>query len=247
MSKKTNVPAEYDEMNIDSFLDNFEKNGAAISSPVLPEGNYRANLQNFNIRYGITIPTKGDNAGKEIVWALWGMKLALDSVEAQALMKRDGDVNVYADNDTTNLRRGNIELGPMGISPNNNAGFWGMVGSILEQVQLAEVFKDDSGSVEYKINREVLNVIYKDVREKLPELQADNELDPRLIPCKLAELQMQRLTEFLTGEPETRFMYVHISRRAKYNDKSAQEHFVKQIMLKNVFEENSSNLDTVVA
>jgi hypothetical protein len=246
MAKHTEVPENYDEMNADSFLDQFEKNGAAISSPVLPEGNYKANILAFTIRYGFSTPTKGPNQGKETPYAFWGVKLALDSAEANKIMKRDNEVNVYADNDTENLRRGSINLGAFGISNDNNAAFWVLVGSILAQVGLAEKTQDDSGHADYKISRDALNAIYADLKVKKPELEADSEIDPRQIPAKLAELQLQRLTEYLTGEPETRFVYVHLQHQADFSDKSRQKHFVKKMILKADFEQKESNLDSLI-
>ena len=233
--------------NFDSFLNDFENKGAALSSPVLPEGKYKASIAQFTLRSGIAQIKKGKNAGDDMVWALWGVKLVLDSASASEVMKRDGDIAVYADNDTVNLRRGSLALFNFGIARENNAGFWNLVGSALAQVGLAEEVKQDSGESSYTIDRNALNAIYANTKEKLEELENDSELDTRLIPAKLAEAQLTNLTEFLTSEEETRAVYAHIARRSNYQDKSKQEHYVKQIIFPAEFESSQDNLDSLMA
>lgn len=235
-----------EEPNFESFLDDFEQKGAALSSPVLPEGKYRGHLTAVTMRSGLFTPSKGANIGKEQVWANWGARIALDSVSANAIMKRDGDVTVYADNDTINTRKGGIATFGFGIARENNAAFWTFVGALLAPVGLAEEIKQDSGETTYTINRNALEAIYAHTKENLEELQADGSIPELLIPAKLAEKQLANLTEFLTSEEETRKVYVHIARRSNYSDKSRQEHFVKQIMFPAVFEENQRNLDELV-
>lgn len=235
-----------EQPNFDSFLDDFESKGAALSSPVLPEGNYKANIVAFTVRTGISEIKKGVNKGQENVWALWGVKLALDSQQANAIMKRDGDVLVYADNDTENLRRGNLSLADFGIARENNAAFWKFVGSILAQEGLATEKKEDSGESTFAIQRSAAEAIYAHTKDKLAEFQADGELDQRLVPAKLAEVQFENLSEFLTGEASTREVYVHVARRSNYQDKNRQEHFVKKIILKADFEANQRNIDSLV-
>lgn len=234
-------------MNFEAFLDDFEATGATLSSPILPEGKYRANLGNFSLRSGIATIKKGKNKGEETVWSLWGLRLVLDSATATEVMKRDGDISVYADNDTINLRRGSLALFDYGIAKNNNVAFWNFVGNALHQVGLAEEVKQDSGESSYNIDRNALNAIYANTKEKFEELQTDSELDARLIPAKLAEHQLGNLTEFLTSEPETRALYAHIARRSNYQDKSKQEHYVKQIIFPADFEASQDNLDSLLA
>ena len=246
MSKETVNANVVEELNLDSFLDDFEQKGAALSSPVLPEGKYKAHLTAVTVRNGVSTPTKGTNAGKETAWCLWGARLALDSETANTLMKRDGDVTVYADNDTVNLRRGNLATFQFGIAKDNNAAFWGFVGALLAPVGLAEKVSQDSGEASYSINRNALDAIYAHTKQNLEELQADGSIPELLIPAKLAERQIANLTEFLTSEEDTRKVYVHLMRRSNYQDKSRQEHFVKQIMFPADFEEKQSNLDEVV-
>jgi hypothetical protein len=244
MSENTNA---VEEQNLDSFLDDFEAKGAALSSPVLQEGKYRANLVGFGTRTNIFTYKKGEHKGEEGVLTSWNCRFALDSVEAAAIMKRDGDVLVYADNDTVNLRRGMLALSKFGIAREGNAPLWFFIGQLLATVGLAEEVKQDSGESTYNIQRTALDAIYAHTGDKMAELEADSELDPRLLTSKLAELQFENLTEFLTSEAETRAVYLHIARRSNYQDKSKQEHFVKQIIFPDDFEAKQSNLDELVA
>jgi hypothetical protein len=237
---------ENEEQEFASFLGDFEEKGAALSSPVLPEGKYKANLVGFGTRTNIFTYKKGANKGEEGIMHSWNCRFALDSAGASAIMKRDNDVMVYADQDTVNLRRGNLTLAKFGIARVDNAGLWYFIGQLLSTVGLAEEVKEDSGESTYNIQRTALEAIYAHTPDKLAELEADTELDPRLISSKLAELQFENLTEFLTSEAETRLVYLHIARRSNYQDKSKQEHFVKQIIFPDDFEAKQSNLDELV-
>ena len=248
----TENTAVNEEMDIDSFLNEFESKGAALAAPTLPEGKYKANLKAFTTRTSEFVYKKGDRKGEAGIMTTWGCQFALDSAFASQYMKRDNDVVVYADGGNNgsggciNLKGGNLNTIAVGIGRDQNGAFWGLVGSLLHQVGLAEEVKQDSGEKTYNINRVALDAIYANTKSKLEELNNDADVKRELIPGKLAELQMANLTEFLTGEEDTRKVYLHIARRSNYADASKQDHYVKQILLAAEFEAVQSNIDELV-
>jgi hypothetical protein len=241
MSKNTSVVDE--EMSMESFMDSWEKEGAAISNPVLNEGNYKAHIVEFTTRYGISSNNKEK---EERPWQNWGVKLTLESETAKTVMKRDKDVLVYADSDTICLGKGNLALFPFGIDKQNNAALWKLVGKLLEGAELATVTKDDSGAEEFNIDLHIVKSIYQGTDELRKELLSNSEVDGRLIPAKLAELQFKNLSELITAEKDTSECYVHIARRSAYNDPTKKQHFVKNIMMKAAFEDDTAKVDSLV-
>ena len=232
--------------NFNDFLDNFESQGATLSRPVLNEGNYKADIVEITSRSNLIVPTKGPRKGKEVVLTNWGAKLTLDSQTAQEVMKQDNDVMVFADQDTINMGRGLLNVGEFGISFDNNIAFWTFVGSIFAQVGLATKQQDDSGAASYKLDRNIINSIYQGTQEELADLQNDSEINELLIPSKLAKLQLKNISELVTSESDTRKVYVHIARRTNFRDKTQKEHFVRQIMLPEVFEAREENITSLI-
>ena len=212
------------EMNYDDYLDQFEQQGATLSRPVLNEGNYMAHIVEITTRTNKGIIKKGKNIGQEIALTNWGVKLALESQTAQEVMKQDNDVTVYADRDTITLGNGLLNVGPLGITFDNNIAFWSFVGSIFTQVDLATKVQDDSGAATYKLDRNIINGIFQGSKEEKARLESDSSVEAIMIPSLLAELQIKNISELITSESDTRKVYVHIARRANYRDKSQQEH-----------------------
>jgi len=234
-------------MNVSSFLDQFESQGASLSRPVLNEGNYKANIVEFTSRWNKIVPTKGQQAGQEIVLTNWGMKLALDSQTAAQIMKQDGDVFVYADQDTVTLGRGSINVGEVGITFEGNIALWNLVGGIFAQVDLAHRNVDDSGAVSYRFERTILESIYQGTEEEKERLESNSEVESISIPARLAELQIKNISELVCSEADTKKVYVHLGRRGNFRDKSIKEHFVKQIILPAVFEAQESDVASIIA
>lgn len=232
--------------NFNDFLDNFESQGATLSRPVLNEGNYKANLVAITVRSNIIVPTKGPNIGKETVMTNWGARLTLDSQTAQEIMKQDNDAMVFADQDTINMGRGFLNVGEFGITFDNNIAFWSFIGSIFAQVGLATKQQDDSGAASYKLDRNIINSIYQGTQEELATLQGNVETNELLIPSKLAELQLKNISELISSESDTRKVYVHIARRSNFRDKTQKDHYVKQIILPEVFEEREENVASLI-
>lgn len=233
--------------DVSAFLDKFEQNGATLSRPVLPEGNYKGNIEAIASRINDFVYKRGKNKGKEGTMISWQVRIALESLEAQNIMKQDGDVNVYADGDTTTLGNGslNVEEG-IGIAMDNNAAFWGFVGAIFEQVDMATKQKDDSGAVTYKIDRGILEGIYANLESAEAEYRNSEDFKEERLPYVLAEKELANLSELITGESDTRPCYVELSRRANFRDKTVQEHFVKAIKTVESFESIEGNIDTVI-
>lgn len=232
-------------MSLDQYLSQFEQQGASLSRPVLNEGNYSANIVDFTARAGKVVPSKGANAGKEILMVNWQMRLALDSETAREVMKQDGDVLVYADGDTLNCR-GSMNFNEYGISYENNSSFWNLVGGLFASVDLAERVVDDSGAVTYKIAGNIIRDIFKGVQEEAERLAANSEVEALLIPGKLVELELKNLTELVCAEPTTRKVYVHLDRRSNYRDKAIKEHYVRQVIIPATFEADAANLETII-
>ena len=234
-------------MGINSYIDQFEQQGATLTNPVLPEGNYKANITAITTRHNKYTPKTGPNAGKEAVLVSWGARLALESETAQDIMKRDNDVMVYADRDTVNMKPGFLSVEPEnGITFANNAKFWGFIGSLLAQVDLATETKDDTGASSYSFPRHILEAFYQGTDEKQEELNNSPDIEVVEHPALLAAHQINNISELICSESDTTRCYVHIARREKYNDKTQQEHFVKQIMLPEEFEAVESNLGSLI-
>lgn len=235
------------EFNLDEYLTQFESQGATLSRPVLNEGNYKANIIEVTTRTNKWTPDKGPNKGVEQAITSWGVKLALDSQTANEVLKQDGDVIVYADQDCETLRKGNLRLSPdMGIPFDGNIGFWAFIGSVFEQVELATKLKDDSGASSYKFEGTLIKDFYRGVKEKHDELMADSSQDEVLIPSKLAEVIIKNISELIASEADTRKCYVHMSHRADYRDKSVKQHYVRRIISISTFEERQDNIDSLI-
>ena len=231
-------------MDVSAYIDQFEQKGASLSRPVLPENNYRGSITEITFRANKTVPSKGQNIGKEIVIANWGAKIALDSVTAQQVMKQDNDVILYADSDTENCK-GFFNLGEIGIDFANNISFWSFVGSIFEQVGLATKEQDDSGAATYKIDRSILEGIYNGTEQVAQAYREAEDFDEMLLPAKLAEHQIKNVSELITAEADTKKVYVHVARRSNYRDKSLKEHYIKKIMFPSAFEARADNVNSV--
>jgi hypothetical protein len=232
-------------LDISSYLDQFEQQGASLSKPVLPEGNYQGNLTAVTLRSNKVTPTKGQNAGKETVLANWGFKVALVSETAQQVMKQDNDVIVYGDSDTETCK-GTLNLTEIGIDFHNNVSFWNFVGGIFAQVGLATKEKDDGGAVSFKIERTILDGIYSGTEETAADYQAAEDFDALMLPAKLAELQINNVSELITAEANTKKVYVHLSRRNNYKDKTLKEHFIKKLIMADVFEASETSVASLV-
>lgn len=230
--------------DISSYIDQFEKQGASLSRPVLPEANYRGTIAEISFRANKVTAKKGPNVGKEFVLANWGARIALDSVSAQQVMKQDNDVVVFADSDTENCK-GLLNVGEIGITFENNISFWSFIGSIFEQVDLATKTQDDSGAASYKIDRSILESIYDGTNQVEEAYRNSEDFDEMMLPAKLAEHQIKNISQLVTAESDTSKVYVHIARRANYRDKSLQEHYIKKIMIPATFEARADNLNSI--
>jgi len=232
-------------LNVSAYLDQFEQQGASLSRPVLPEGNYAGNISAITFRANKVTAKKGANIGKEMVLANWGFKVALVSETAQQIMKQDNDVVVYGDSDTETCK-GTLNLSEIGIDFKTNANFWNFVGSVFAQVGLATKQKDDGGAVSYRIDRNILDSIHQGLEEIANDYQAAEDFDPLMLPAKLAEQLIKNVSELIVGEADTRKVYVQISRRSNYKDASLKEHFIKKLIVPEVFEASELNMASLV-
>ena len=239
------VSKDFNDDELEAFLREFEEKGAAISDPVLPEGNYRANLMEISARQG-----EGDDkkTGEKQYWTNWQVSFELDSTTAQSVMKRD-NVRVYADREAIFIGKNGAYLNttPMGIDKSNNSAFWNFVGKLFASAGLAEAKKDDSGAEQYLIDGNIIRSIYQGTSEKKAELKAAADFNIDKLPGLLAEHQLKNLTELLTAEEDTRKCYVHIVRGTAYKDTTKMRHFVKNMMLASDFESDSNNMESLMA
>lgn len=244
MSKKDNNTTT--NTHVSSYIDQFEQTGAVLTNPHLNEGNYAGTLNELSTRIIPFIYKKGDHIGEDGVMVTWGAKVSLQSETAQQVLKRDNDVQVYADQDTVCLGKGILNVGEFGITYTDNLAFFSFIGGIFEQVGLAAKVTDDSGAKTYTFPRHILLDIYKGVDDYKLELESNPEVKPLEIPGKLAEYEMKNINELICSESDTKRVYVHIGVRGKRTDSSVKEHFIKNIMLPSVFEAREANVASVI-
>jgi hypothetical protein len=240
------------KLNVNAYIDQFEKQGATLVNPVLTEGNYKGNITALTARTNAFEYKTGKNKGKPGCMSSWGVTIALDSVTAAGIMGRDGDVLVFADRDTTCLRQAQLNVGEIGLTFDNNIGLWSFLGSIFEPVGLATKQQDDSGAAVYTFDPTIIQGIYDGTEEEWDKIEQgerlheDDEINLQLQRGKLAEFQMKNISELVCSEADTRKVYVSIARREHYKNKGEKQHHVKNIMLPAAFEEVEGNIESII-
>lgn len=240
-----------EEMNVSSFIDDFEATGAQVSNLYLDEGIYKAILADFSVRAGVAVASKGENKGNKFVWNFWQARFDLDSLTAQNKLKRDNKVSVYTDQATEGFSNRSLTLCPVGIAKDGNISFWNFVGKLVTPLGHATFSQDDAGNKQYKFGRSFLEAFFGGVQSLKDELEStipagvdfaslsSEQQDVKLlIPAKLAEKQLKNLSEFLANESDAKRMYVSMQIRSNSQDSSKKEHFVKSLMSVEEFEAN---------
>lgn len=210
--------------------------GQATTIPVLAEGNYKGIFQGFGrkkdgktnyLQYGIIQPTPGrEKKGVGEAWFMVAARFEIDSAYARSTMGQDNNPFITSDGSCSTFV--NIKLNPYGID-NQNIMFWGFVNGMLEKVGLATQEKDESGTVKWKRDPSITQAIYEGAQELRQELEEMEDLNKKLIPCKLMEKQLENISELLTSSDESRECFLAISRQFDaYQGRNV--HVVKRVL-----------------
>ena len=231
------------EANLEANLQVFEQEGANLTRPVLAEGYYPAQLKELSARFGITEKvSKGNPKGEPKAWVTLGANFIVDSAIARESLKQDNNPVVYTDNESTFLPQF-FNLSDFGFTQNDNGQLWQFVGSILTQVNLAEL-KEVDGNKSYLIDTSIVRAIfddkYKDEVKRLyglakaGEAISDDEKlnNVLLIPAMLAKVLVGNISTLLTDQIETSGCVILVAR--KKDDRSKELlHYAKNYILGN--------------
>lgn len=238
----------FNKVNLDDFTANFDANlkafeeeGVSLSRPVLAEGYYPAFLKSITSRFGITNKVNKSNPkGEDKAWFSLQASFELDSAIARESVKQDNNPVVYTANETTFLPQF-FNLSEYGFSQEGNGQFWGLIGSILAQVDLATLVEKD-GTKSYLIKGEILQAIFNDkYKEEVVRLYtlaqagesiSDDEKknNPLLVPAILADLLITNISELLTQDTATSACAVLVARR-KNEQNGELQHYAKGFIL----------------
>lgn len=204
--------------DFESFLQEATE-GQSVTVPVLAEGTYKGIFQGFGrkkdgkvtyLQYGIVQPSPTKE--KKHVGEAWNMLAArfeIDSNYARTTMGQDNNPFITTDSNCVSLA--NLRLCDFGLA-NDNVNFWNFVNGLFEKIGLATKETDESGTIKWVRDKSITQAIYEGTGTLKSELEAEVDLNPKLIPCKLAEKQLENITELLTSEDASREVYLDISR-----------------------------------
>ena len=223
MAEITN-PLEMTDEDVEALLNNYDA-GVTSKLPVLPEGYFKARISGLRLQSGII--GKGDRTGE--VWAIPGAILALNSTTATALLNRD-EPSIYTDGQTRGW--GNAALNAIGLDPHANSNLYNNIMPFAAEGGFAAKEAGEAdGATDWKLEPEILAVLKKGVADLYKELRdsAKTDEDKKLLPAKIANLQLKHLGEFLAAKPATSECVVWITREKSYNNPDQQVNVVKQI------------------
>ena len=210
--------------DVEALLSSYDE-GITSKLPVLPEGYYKGRISGLRLTSGII--GKGAHVGD--VWSIPGAIIALNSTTATALLNRD-ETAIYTDGATKGW--GNASLNKIGLDPMASPGLWNAILSFAAEGGFAtlEAGEGDGAQV-WKPEPEIAAVLKKGVADLYKELKASSKTEEeiKLIPAKIANLQLKHLGEFLAAKPETSECVIWISREKAYNDAERQVNIVKQV------------------
>ena len=215
---------ELSDDDVEALLNSYDE-GITSKAPVLPEGYYKGRISSLRLQSGII--GKGDRIGE--VWTIPGAVVALNSTTATALLGRD-EPAVYVDSSTRGW--GNATLNAIGLDSHANTSLFNQLLPFAAEGGFAELSEGTGdGAEDWKPSPEITAVLKKGVLETYKELKAaaKTEEETKLVPAKVANLQMKHLGEFLAAKPATSECVLWISREKAYNNPEQQVNVVKQV------------------
>ena len=226
---------ELSDDDVDALLGAYD-DGITSKLPVLPEGYYKGRIASLRLQSGIT--GKGARIGE--VWCIPGAVIALNSTTATALLSKD-DPALYTDGGTRGWA--NANLNQIGLDPHASQGLWNSILAFAAEGGYATLEAGEGDGAEiWKAEPEVTAVLKKGVAELYKELKSAAKTDEeiKLVPAKVANLQLKHLGEFLAAKPQTSECVIYVGREKAYNDADRQVNIVKQVFTLSAWEAMSS-------
>ena len=216
-----------------NYLNEMNK-GQVTEMPVLAEGTYIGNFVGFGrkkegivttLQYGIIKADEGRaKKGVGDMWCMLNGRLTINSAYAKTTMGSDV-VSITADNSSKQFSF--FKLNAYGIDPVNVA-FWNFLNSMFAELGVARIEVDEAGIKKYVRDSHINEAIFSGMQELYAEISADSDINPKLHPAMLAELQLKNINELLAGQEDATKVYIDIGRKTNtYNGNVV--HYVKNM------------------